>query len=442
MAREILDYAASVPLSVQTGAIPVPTTPARLQLASVGIFIPPPHAGANRVEITATVGLENLSLSMVGRDVRFRIFRDGGEIFNERQTVESSTLANLDTTFTFHTVDFNLTQGFHIYFVTVESIDFVGSVIGPITLSALAIGTENVANRDQILNYQASVPQSVQGVAPSVNIPNTPARVQLAGLGIFIPTANNGNNRVQLKATIGVQLVPPASSSSLFRIFRDGGEIFNTEIFLDKVILDNNSSSFHTIDFNVSAGFHVYTLTVEQTSGPPMSTQVIGPIVFSGLVIGVDTTVATNQNNQVLDYNASVPRSVQVTENPLIIPVTPSRLQLAGTGVFIPPIPTGANRVQLQGTIGCRGFSIGSNFYSQLRIRIFRDGGEIFNAPYALISQINFFTISVQTIDFNVSPHFHTYTMTVEAIDIATVNTGEVIGPITLSALVIGPLTQ
>ncbi|SFS94990.1 hypothetical protein [Marininema halotolerans] len=435
MARKILDYAASVPLSVQTGAIPVPTTPARLQLASVGIFIPPSHAGANRVEITATVGLENTNMDQ--GTLRFRIFRDGGEIFNALQDVQSSAFVSLDTAFTFDTVDFNLSKSFHIYFVTVESIDFVGNVIGPITLSALAIGTADTRSKNPLLNYQASVPQSVEGVASPVDIPTSPARVQIAGLGIFIPPSSKGNNRVQLKATIGIQLIATVSNAvHTFRIFRDGGEIFNTQATLEFFSFERLSIAFHTIDFNVSPGFHVYSLTAEEIG--PSTTQVIGPIVFSGIVIDMDTNPIANQNNQILDYNASVPRSVQVPGSRLTIPSSPDRLQVAGTGVYLPSTSTRANRVQLQGTIGCL-FEGSSNVtYSQLLIRIFRDGGEIFNAPYSLIpvGLNNFFTISIQTIDFNLNSLFHVYSMTIESLDFVG-TPGLVVGPITFSALAI-----
>ncbi|SFS95040.1 hypothetical protein [Marininema halotolerans] len=346
MARKILDYAASVPLSVQSGQTLIPNSPAHLQLASVGVFIPPSATGANRVEVTTTVGvLNNTPPPSTGR-VQFRIFRDGGEIFNELQNTPSSFSSTQSSVFTFHTVDFNLTQGFHIYSVTVESLSLVNSVIGPITFSALAIGTADTVSNDQVINYQASVPQSVQGVAPPVVIPTSPARVQLAVLGIFIPQAHAGNNRVQLKATVGVGSVISFSDQYLFRMFRDGAEIFNTAASLNLVNVSFMSSGFHTIDFDVAAGFHVYSLTVENLTGG--TAQVIGPIVFSGIVIGTDTQLASNQNNQVLDYNASVPRSVQVTASPLAIPSSPAQLQLAGTGINIPTTPAGTNRVQIK----------------------------------------------------------------------------------------------
>ncbi|SFS95058.1 hypothetical protein [Marininema halotolerans] len=432
MAQKILDYAASVPLSVQSGQTLIPNSPAQLQLASVGVFIPPTAAGANRVEVTATVGIfRNFGTSGL---IRFRIFRDGSEIFNELQNTPSSIVGFRNSVFTFNTVDFNLSQGFYIYSVTVESVFLTNSVIGPITFSALSIGTADSVSNDQVINYQASVPQSVQGVAPPVAIPTSPTRVQLAGLGVFIPQSNAGNNSVQLKATIGVESVS-GTNQYLFRIFRDGVEIFNTEASMDSVNLTFISSAFHTIDFDVAGGFHVYSLTVENLTGG--TAQVIGPIVFSGIVIGADTQIAANQSNQVLDYNASVPRSVQVTGSPLTIPFSPARLQLVGTGIYIPTTSAGANRVQIQGTIGCL-YNVGSQ--SQLCIRIFRDGGEIFNAPYVLFfTGTPFYTIAVQTIDFNASSLFHVYTMTIESTAFNG-NTGQVIGPITFSALAIGQI--
>ncbi|SFS95068.1 hypothetical protein [Marininema halotolerans] len=436
MARKILDYAATVPLSVQSGQTLIPTTPARLQLADVGVFIPPSAAGASRVEVTATVGILKNTPASTGL-IQFRIFRDGSEIFNELQNTPSPSIPGVQSSvFTFDMVDFNLSQGFHIYSVTVESIINDHSVIGPITFSALAIGTTDSVSNDQVINYQASVPQSVQGVAAPVAIPASPARVQLAGLGVFIPQVNAGNNRVQLKATIGVQSLI-GTNQYLFRIFRDGAEIFNTEASMDTTNLKFIGSEFHTIDFDVAAAFHVYSLTVENlTEG---DAQVIGPIVFSGIVIGADTQITTNQNNQVLDYNASVPRSVQVTASPLAIPISPARLQLASTGIYIPTTFAGANRVQIQGTIGCL-LSGGPMSQSQLLIRIFRDGGEIFNASYPLAFTLTpFYTIPVQTIDFNVSSLFHVYSLTIESTSFVG-GAGQVIGPITFSALSIGPI--
>ncbi|SFS59508.1 hypothetical protein [Marininema halotolerans] len=437
MSRKILNYAASVPLSVQSGSTLIPNSPARLQLAGIGIFIPNTAAGANRVELTACVGiLKNVS-SSTGR-IFFRIFRDGNEIFNGIQYTPSSGPPGAQTTtFAFETIDFNVPAGFHTYAVTVESLISVNSVAGPITFSGAAISTADILSNNQVLNYQAAVPRSVSVQGNPILLATSPSNTQLAGLGIFIPQSGSSPNRIQLKATVGVEGLTDTGTTVIFRMFRDGVEIFNEQLTLFLGSNDFNLSTMQTIDFNGSTGFHVYTVTAETSSG---TSQAIGPISFSGWVIGADTQISPTLPNQVLDYAASVPRSVSLPGNPMVIPMTPARLQLAGLGIFIPVTPSGANRVQLTGTIGAQVLGGIGSAASQLIIRIFRDGSEIFNAPYALVNATFFNCFSVQAIDFNVPTGFHVYSMTIEVQTVIFNGVSQVIGPITLSGMVIGPL--
>ncbi|SFS59496.1 hypothetical protein [Marininema halotolerans] len=436
MALTILDYAASVPANTTFSAsIIIPTAPNRLQLASIGIFIPTTAGGANRVELTTSVGLLRNIFGSSGT-VLFRILRDGNEIFNGLQTTSSGAPPGFASVVpTFETIDFDVPAGFHVYSVTVESILFDNSVIGPITFSGTAIGTEQSVNNNQVLTYQASVPRSVALVGDPIILPISPARTQLAGLGVFIPTSGSRSNRVQLKATIGVEGTTAQERDYILRIFRDGGEIYNTQASMTTETLTLNLTTIQTIDLDVAAGFHIYTITAESVEG---DVRVNGPITFSGWVIGTDTAPSTPLQNQVLDYAASLPRSIVVADDPLTIPRTPARLEVAGVGIFIPHAYVGNNRVQLIGTIGLF-MPPGSNDVL-LRIRIFRDGSEIFNAAYVLAVLFQRYgVVSVQTIDFNLTKKFHTYSMTIEiTTGVTPEDTCQVIGPISLSATALG----
>ena len=80
----------------------------------------------------------------------------------------------------------------------------------------------------QIIDYQAAQP--IRRFTPSrpTTIPRSPLRVSLATIRIRIPSGAT-INRVELIATVGVHGVT-GIAQILFRIFRDGSEIFNTQV--------------------------------------------------------------------------------------------------------------------------------------------------------------------------------------------------------------------
>lgn len=138
---------------------------------------------------------------------------------------------------------------------------------------------------EQILNYKASEPSNATGGIAAIPIPASPANTVLADLGIFLAPPAPQPNRVRLIATVSLQTTAIGVDQILFRIFRDGNQIFNTQQSVDFVGFENfYTVSMQAIDFNVSSGFHVYTLTVERLTGT--NTVVVGPITFSGLAIG------------------------------------------------------------------------------------------------------------------------------------------------------------
>ncbi|ULO07308.1 hypothetical protein H1230_31060 [Paenibacillus sp. 19GGS1-52] len=143
-----------------------------------------------------------------------------------------------------------------------------------------------------ILNYAASVPDGFSGGVPPVTIPQVPTQLQVADLGVFIPQLTPAaNGRVLLSADVGVQNIGPTFNNALqFHIYRDGQEIFNTQLGTQTVGALSNyfyNISFSTIDEEVPPGFHVYLLNVSAIiSVVALSTvQVVGPVTFSGLTI-------------------------------------------------------------------------------------------------------------------------------------------------------------
>jgi hypothetical protein len=140
-----------------------------------------------------------------------------------------------------------------------------------------------VNNMACILDYQAVQPISKTGDTTFV-IPFTPSRATLASIQIGIPTNSSFNNQVQLIASVGVKGITNISQV-LFRIFRDGQEIFNTQVGIESTDSEQYYiQTFQAIDSNISAGCHIYTLTVENlTAGA--SADVVGPLTFSGLAI-------------------------------------------------------------------------------------------------------------------------------------------------------------
>jgi hypothetical protein len=143
-----LDYKASVP-SNMTGGVPAIALPGApgVQLADLGIFIPPPVPMPNRVELKGTLGIQALTGTPLAV---FRIFRlangigPGVQIFNKEQTLEPAP-AEAFYTLSFLMIDFNVSAstGFIVYRLTGELSNPIGNtanVVGPVTFTGLAVG--------------------------------------------------------------------------------------------------------------------------------------------------------------------------------------------------------------------------------------------------------------------------------------------------------------
>ena len=138
----------------------------------------------------------------------------------------------------------------------------------------------------QIIDYQAEQPIRRVNLNRPITIPRSPLRVSLANIRLTIPR-DATRNRVELIATVGVHGVT-GTSQILFRIFRDGREIFNTQVGVesDPASEVNYVETFQAIDFNVGQGTHVYQVTAQNlTSGTEAA--VVGPVSFSGLAIAL-----------------------------------------------------------------------------------------------------------------------------------------------------------
>lgn len=127
---------------------------------------------------------------------------------------------------------------------------------------------------------------------------------------------------------------------------------------------------------------------------------------------------------QIIDYDATTPVR-GAFESDISIPSGPFSLQLAELRINIEE--EGPNRVELIATVGTQ-----SPELQQVLFTIFRDGAEIFRAQQG-IQDID--TTTFQTIDFNVPPGAHVYTLTAEILDFTSES--RVIGPVTFSALAI-----
>ncbi|NOU73994.1 exosporium protein C [Paenibacillus sp. LMG 31458] len=135
----------------------------------------------------------------------------------------------------------------------------------------------------RILDKNAVQPLSRFNLSRSFMIPRSPKRVSLATIQLRIP-ANAQPNRVELVATIGVRGIT-GIAQILFRIFRDGREIFNTKTGIESVGSEQNYAiTFQAIDKNVRSGNHIYTVTAENQTANTRA-DVVGPISFSGLAV-------------------------------------------------------------------------------------------------------------------------------------------------------------
>jgi hypothetical protein len=144
---------------------------------------------------------------------------------------------------------------------------------------------KEVTNMAHIIDYEATRPIKKVGER---TFPIPPFRgVKLASIQLRIPRMDSRNNQVELIGTVGVRGLT-GITQILFRIFRDGVEIFNAQAGIESADSEElYIETFQAIDKRLSAGFHVYDLTVESLTDVALGTaEVVGPITFSGLAIG------------------------------------------------------------------------------------------------------------------------------------------------------------
>ncbi|TVX88408.1 exosporium protein C [Paenibacillus agilis] len=136
----------------------------------------------------------------------------------------------------------------------------------------------------RILDKATSQPRSRFNLGSATTIRRSPGRTQLATIRIRIPSVKSQPNRVELVASVGVRGVT-GIAQVLFRIFRDGREIYNTLQGIESSGSEQNYIvTFQAIDRNVKSGSHVYTVTAENQTANTKAV-IVGPISFSGLAV-------------------------------------------------------------------------------------------------------------------------------------------------------------
>lgn len=131
----------------------------------------------------------------------------------------------------------------------------------------------------EVLAHVVNVPTPITNGA-AITIPTTPAGQGIALVRVPIP-ANRPTNNVQLNATVGLQGVV-GIPRVLFRIFRDGREIYYALQAVETNFENVSLTSLVAADVNVPPGVHDYVLSVE-IQNPGAQATVIGPIVFTAL---------------------------------------------------------------------------------------------------------------------------------------------------------------
>ncbi|RKP47879.1 exosporium protein C [Cohnella endophytica] len=135
----------------------------------------------------------------------------------------------------------------------------------------------------RIIDKAAVQPRRSFNLATSFPIRRSPSRNVLATITLRIP-ANAQPNLVDLVVTVGVRGVT-GIAQILFRIFRDGKEIFNTLQGIESIGSEQNYAvTFQAEDRNVRSGAHIYTVTAENRAANTRA-DVVGPISFSGLAV-------------------------------------------------------------------------------------------------------------------------------------------------------------
>lgn len=121
-------------------SVTIQRSPSKSVIAAIRIRIPA-RSQPNRVDLVASVGVRGVT--GIGQ-IRFRIFRDGKEIFNTQQGIES-TGSEQNYIVTFQAEDRNVKSGTHVYKVTAENLtaNTRVDVVGPISFSGLAVQTRS-----------------------------------------------------------------------------------------------------------------------------------------------------------------------------------------------------------------------------------------------------------------------------------------------------------
>jgi len=136
----------------------------------------------------------------------------------------------------------------------------------------------------QILDYQATEPLNTFNPETAFPIPQAPFKILLASIQINIPGTASRNNNVELLASIGVAGVTDISHI-VFRVFRNGKEIYNTQDGVESADSEQNYIfTFQAIDSNLIAGANFYQVFAENIT-PNAQANIVGPISFSGLAI-------------------------------------------------------------------------------------------------------------------------------------------------------------
>jgi hypothetical protein len=133
----------------------------------------------------------------------------------------------------------------------------------------------------RILEFKATQPRSRFNSSNPIVIPFSPNRVRLASILLSLPEKAR---RVELIASIGVRGIT-GIAQIVFKIFRNGKEIFNTIQGIESAGSEQNYIvTFQAINSNVTKGTHTFSLTAEnETNGTEVN--VVGPISLSGLAI-------------------------------------------------------------------------------------------------------------------------------------------------------------
>lgn len=142
MVKTLLDYNATVVTPITDGvSIPVPISPAGVQIAGTSVYIDPavPTHFPNKVELKATIGFD---IDFDSPNILVRIWRAGTEIFYALAEFDNFTSDIDDAIISLHMVDINVPAGVQNYQLIVENQDTgsVATVVGPVIFSAMAIG--------------------------------------------------------------------------------------------------------------------------------------------------------------------------------------------------------------------------------------------------------------------------------------------------------------